>query len=171
MLENWNIRHEIRGNEINFTIYWSPWGSMDRWVINRLVPSEAGLFQLWVKEGRGLVLALTEQTYYGGLRNTLREVIDEMAPAGKRFRDIIDGRECWFRFSTLSVKEQLQSLKKWFDESEVNKECFDEEGREIFVQEIEMNRKFPLPPPDIKIAGRGKMKDSEYGPPMPSPGK
>jgi len=166
--DNWNIRHEIRGDEINFTLRWSPWGSMDRWVINRLVPSEAGIFQLWTMEGRGLILAATEQTYYGGLRNTLREVIDEMAPSGKRLRTLINGRECWFRFSVSPVREHLQNLKRWFDEGDG---AVDEEGRELFVHEIEELKRFPPPPPDVKFAVRGRLKDSDYGPPMPTPGK
>lgn len=168
MHENWDIHHEIRGEEVNFTLKWSPWGSMDRWVINRLVPSEAGMFQLWVIEGRGLVLITTEQTYYGGIRNTLREVIDEMAPPGKRLRTLINGRECWFRFSISPIREHLQNLKTWFDEGDG---AIDEEKREIFVHEIEAFRKFPPPPPDVKFATRGKMKDSDFGPAMPVPGK
>jgi len=168
MIDSWDIHHEIRGDEVNFTISWSPWGSMDRWVINRIVPSEAGLFQLWAMEGRGLVLIATEQTYYGGLRNTLREIIDEMAPSGKRFRSLINERECWFRFSISPVREHLQNLKKWFEEGDG---ATDGENREIFVHEIEEFRKFPPPPPDVKFASRGKMKDSDFGPPMPVPEK
>ncbi len=168
MQDCWNIQQEIRGEEVNFTVRWSPWGSMDRWVINRLVPSEAGLFQLWAIEGRGLVLITTEQTYYGGLRNTLREVIDEMAPSGQNLRNLILERECWFRFSTSPSREQLQSLKRWFDDGDGAR---DEKKREIFVQEIEDLKRFPPPPPDVKFISRGRMKDSEFGPPMPTPVK
>ncbi|RKX90551.1 MAG: hypothetical protein DRP70_00480 [Spirochaetes bacterium] len=168
MQNYWDIHQEIYGEEVNFTVRWSPWGSMDRWVINRLVPSEAGLFQLWTMEGRGLVLTTTEQTYYGGLRNTLREAIDEMAPSGQKLRNLIQGRECWFRFSTSPYRKQLQSLKRWFDEGDG---ALNEEKREIFVQEIEEFKRFPPPPPDVKFVSRGRMKDSDFGPPMPTPGK
>jgi len=168
MNDNWNILHEIHEEEIFFTLRWSPWGSMDRWVINRIIPSEAGLFQLWTMEGRGLVLAATEQTYYGGLRNTLREVIDEMAPSGKPLRTVINGRECWFRFCISPIREHLQSLKTWFDNGEGS---LDKDNREIFVHEIEVFKRFPPPPPDVKFSSRNKMKDSDFGPSMPVPGK
>ncbi len=139
---------------------------MDRWVINRLVPSEAGMLQLWVMEGRSMELLVTEPTYYGGLRNTLREVIDELAPSGNRLRKLIDGRECWFRFSLCPVKEYLQDLKKWFGEGEI---ATDKDDLEILVNEKEELRKFPLPPPDIQQSGRRRMNDSDFGPKMPEP--
>ncbi|MCK5249199.1 MAG: hypothetical protein KAJ98_04495, partial [Spirochaetaceae bacterium] len=96
MQDRWDIRREILDDAVNYTVRWSPWGSMDRWVINRLVPSEAGIFQLWTMEGRGLLLLITEPTYYGGVRNSLREIIDDMAPSGERLRNLINERECWF---------------------------------------------------------------------------
>ena len=139
---------------------------MDRWIINRIVPSEAGMFQLWVREGRGLVLIATEPTYYGGLRNTLREVIDELAPSGARLRKIIDDRECWFRFSVCPVKEFLQDLKRWFGEGDI---AVGDGDREILVNEKEEERKFPQPPPDIEAAGRERMKDADFGPKLPTP--
>ncbi len=166
MRDNWSIHREIRGEEVNYTLKWSPWGSMDRWVINRLVPSVAGLFQLWVMEGRGLVLITTEPAYYGGLRNSLREIIDDLAPSGERLRKLINERECWFRFSLSPIREQLQDLKAWFN---LGDDAVDEENREILVHEIEEFRKFPPPPPDVKFITRERMKDSDFGPPMPSP--
>ena len=168
MQERWNITHSEGYESLDYTVRWSPWGSMDRWVINRLVPSEAGLFQLWAKEGRGLELIVTEPTFYGGLRNTLREAIDELAPAGGRLRKIIDGRECWFRFSVCPVKEYLRDLGRWFGGEE---EPVGENGLEILVNEIEVESKFPLPPPDVKRIGRERMNDSDFGPKLPVPGE
>lgn len=141
---------------------------MDRWVINRIVPSEAGLFQLWVVEGRGLVLSTTEPTYYGGLRNSLREVIDDLAPSGNRLRAVINNRECWFRFSISPVRDYLENVKTWFNEPDG---ALDEDDREILVHEIEELRRFPPAPPDVKFVSRERMKDSDFGPPMPVPEK
>lgn len=168
MQDRWDIRREILDDAVNYTIRWSPWGSMDRWVINRLVPSEAGIFQLWTMEGRGLLLLITEPTYYGGVRNSLREIIDDMAPSGERLRNLIKERECWFRFSITPIREHLENLKTWFGEGDG---ALDEDNREIFVNEIEVFKKFPPAPPDVKIVSRERMKDSDFGPPMPSPGK
>lgn len=168
MQKRWDIQREIRDEVLNYTIKWSPWGTMDRWVINRIVPSEAGLFQLWVVDGRGLVLLTTEPSYYGGLRNGLREVIDDLAPSGTRLRGVIDNRECWFRFSITPVREYLENLKVWFNQSDG---ALDDEEREILVNEIEEFKRFPPVPPDVKFVTRKRMKDSDFGPPMPVPGK
>ena len=168
MQERWEIRRTIQDDVLNYTVKWSPWGSMDRWIINRIVPSEAGLFQLWALDGRGLVLLTTEPTYFGGLRNSLREVIDDLAPSGNRLRKIINDRECWFRFSISPIREYLENLKAWYSQKDG---AVDDEDREIFVNEIETLRKFPPVPPDVKFISRERMKDSDFGPPMPIPGK
>jgi hypothetical protein len=166
--KRWHITRSTEFESLDYTVRWSPWGSMDRWVINRLVPSEAGMFQLWVREGRGLVLLVTEPTYYGGLRNTLREVIDEMAPSGGRLRNLVDGRECWFRFSVCPYMEYLRDLKRWYGGGG-EKEAFGDEGREILVNEMDEERKFAPPPPDVERSGRERMSDSDFGPKLPTP--
>ena len=158
----WTIDVNKRKETAEFTLRWSPWGSMDKWVINRIVPSEAGLFQLWVSEGRGLALLTTQSAFYGGLRNTLREIIDELAPPGRPMRKLIAERECWFRFSTTPVHSHLQRLEAWFGSGSVH----DEENREVLVNELEDLRRFPLPPPDIVITGRERMNDADFGYPL-----
>lgn len=164
MAESWRVICLEQAEEIHFTIQWSPWGSMDKWVINRIVPSEAGVFQLWVKRGRGVVLLHTETTYYGGLRNSLRETIDELAPSGRRLRDLIGKRETWFRFSTLASQKHLKVLEEWFRHPEKRNSM---DSREVLIQEIETMKKFPLPPPDIQVSERNKMSIAEFGPRMP----
>jgi|GEM_PF-637562 len=164
--ERWDINQELFPDHVHYTVRWSPWGCMDRWVINRLVPSEAGVFQLWVKERRNLTLLTTEPAYYGGLRNTLREVVDELAHSGERLRGMIGNQECWFRFSVTPIREYLENLNVWFGRE---KEAYDNQNREILVREIEKWCKFPQPPPDIKTIDRERFKDSDFGPPMPFP--
>ncbi len=161
--DRWEIQRELRGDDVLYIVDWSPWGSMDRWVINRRIPSEAGLFQLWIKESKNFALLLTEPTYYGGLRNSLREVIDEMAPSGNRLRKIIAERECLFRFSTCLSLDQLIELKDWFSDGGGQ----DSEGRDILVNERDDLRRFPAPPPDVKAAERKELKDSDFGPLLP----
>ena len=164
MKDRWETSREYLDEVVNYTVEWSPWGAMDRWVINRLVPSEAGLFQIWGMDGRGLSLLVTEVTYYGGLRNTLREVIDDLAPAGARLRDIVGERESWFRYSITPYRDYLEDLKNWFRPVTG---AWDDEDREILVNERETMMKFPPPPEDVKLMTRERMKDSDFGPPMP----
>ncbi|PIE04799.1 MAG: hypothetical protein CSA76_02340 [Spirochaetales bacterium] len=164
MKDRWEIHREIHQDEVQYTVDWSPWGSMDRWVINRMVPSEAGLFQLWLREDKNFFLRVTEPTYFGGLRNSLREVIDELAPSGRRLRLMLEGRECRFRFSVTPVREYLEELKEWFDKGGGG---LNEDGLEILVHESEDFRLFPAPPPDVKFIERKEFKDSDFGPPLP----
>ncbi len=153
-------------DEVHFKIQWSPWGVMSKWVINWIVPSESGIFQFWVKKGRGIELLHTETTYYGGLRNTLREVIDLMAPSGSRLREIIGNREIWFRYSILASRSQLELLQEWYNQTR-NDPISD--SREIYLKELETLKRFPLPPPDIVINEGKRMADQEFGAIIPNP--
>jgi len=146
-MNKWNIHREELSYALNYTIHWSPWGLMDRWVINRLVPSEAGIFQLWTLERRSLLPLTTEPAYFGGLRSRLREITDNLAPAGERMRETIDGRECWFRFSIASARKYLEDLMSWFSRG-----IHEDRELEICVREIEEFKKFPAPPPDIQLS-------------------
>jgi len=161
-MAKWEIGREELPDAVLYTINWSAWGLMDRWVINRLVPSEAGMFQLWSVKGRNLLLLVTELAYFGGLRSSLREITDNLAPAGERMRKIIRGRECWFRFS-------ISPVRKYLEESWFSLKTYDSKLREIRVREAEEFKKFPLPPPDIRLSsGR---RDSRFGPSIPNSGK
>lgn len=164
MSKNWSVQKSVWNNELQFTVQWSPWGRMDKWVVTRIIPSESGLFQLWVKSGKGIVLLTTDIAYYGGLRNCLREALDSAAPAGARYRKLMAGRETWFRFSVLTEKDNLVLLKQYFVNST---ELFDSEGREVYVNEVDSDRKFALPPPDIQRFDLKHMKDADFGPPIP----
>lgn len=160
MNEKWNITCSKEDDELLFTLRWSPWGSMDKWVINRIVPSESGIFQLWVKEGWGIVLLRTEIAFYGGLRSILRETIDDMAPAGRRMRNLIAGKEAWFRFSLSSSREHLDMLKQHFANSADTLEVTESA---ILVNERETMSRFPLPPPDLQSIEKKRMRDSQFG--------
>jgi len=156
----WNISREKFPYALYYTICWSPWGLMDRWVINRLVPSEAGIFQLWTLKGKNLALLTTETAYYGGLRNSLREVTDDLAPAGERLRKLIGNQECWFRFTISPIREYLEDLKSFF-----SKEIYASNAREILIREVEDFKRFPAPPPDIRLSST---RSGDFGPPLPS---
>ena len=168
MSTDWCIRKKESSEGLKYTVSWSPWGAMDRWVVNRMVPSEAGIFQLWVHRKRELVPLITEMNYYGGLRNTLREVLDDMAPAGGRLREKIGGRECWFRYSTCPILDDLQNLQNWYTAAHG---CTDSDENEILVQEIDNMKKFTVPPEDQLLEEKKRMSDYQYGPPMPEPGQ
>jgi len=164
-MSKWNIVREELEDKMHYTIYWSPWGVMDRWVINRLIPSEAGIFQLWILKTKNLLLLKTETAYFGGVRNGLREIVDNLAIAGERLRKLINGRECWFRFSISPVREYLEDLNSWFSQG-----FHEDNEREIYVREIEEFKKFATPPLDIQSSSKKRLKDL-FGPPISKPGK
>lgn len=165
MSERWKTTKEIFQGELQFTLGWSPWGLMDKWVINRRIPSEAGLFQIWIQDKRGFSLLISELAYFGGLRNTLHEAVDEAAFAGKPLRDKIGERQAWFRFSTLNSQKDLRLILKWLKNTEIRNDIVDHQGRPVLVNEVDDYRIFRLPPPDIRK--RNLKNDSDFGPAIP----
>ncbi|RLW69173.1 MAG: hypothetical protein B6D68_02440 [spirochete symbiont of Stewartia floridana] len=166
MFDLWKISYQEFGDETQYSVHWSPWGTMHKWVINRIVPAESGLLQLWVEAGRRAEPLLTQSAYYSGLRSLLREVIDLMAPSGSHIRELIGGREAWFRYSTMPFRQHLQVLEKWFN----NPQAFINEGDHVIsVREEETMKKFPLPPPDIQFSEKKVLETTGFGPPLPSP--
>ena len=166
MFDLWKISYQEFEDETLYSVLWSPWGTMDKWVINSIVPAEAGLVQIWVKEGRRAEPLLTRSAYYSGLRSFLREVIDLMAPAGSGIRELIGGREAWFRYSTMLSKQHLRVLEKWFNNPQVIINEFD---YAVSVREEETMKKFPPPPPDVRFSEKKLLETMGFGPPLPRP--
>lgn len=156
-MREYQITEKDLGAGYLYTVPWSPYGLMDRIVIHNRVPAESGIYQIWVKEGSGVSLLTTETAFYGGLRSSLREIIDEMAPAGKSLRDRIGEREAWFRYAISPSRRLLRVVKSWYEGDRI-------EGIDIY--EIDSPGRFRLPPEDVGDEEAKRLKESDYGPPL-----
>jgi hypothetical protein len=76
-----HVEKRIKDNTAYFTVWWSPLIRLEKDVIIRHVPSQSGIFEIYCNEGgRQPELVGRSRAYYGGLRNTLRGLVDTISP-------------------------------------------------------------------------------------------
>ena len=97
-----------------FTVNWSPYILMDRYLIHGIVPSEGGIFQIYRKQDNQLNLIMVDRAFYGGLRNRLRELIDPLYMGYNPYREILENEECYARYSLVSLQDDMDDLMYFF---------------------------------------------------------
>ena len=97
-----------------FTVHWSPYILMDRFMIHGIVPSDGGIFQVFKKEDRKLEMIMVERAFYGGLRNRIRELIDPLYMGYNPFRKEIQEGECYVRYSLVNLQDDMDDLMHYF---------------------------------------------------------
>ena len=122
---------EIRSEEelVQYLVWWSPYYKMDRFVIRQVVPSEGGILQIYCKRNRLLHLIVTDIAFYGGLRNTLLEVLDPLSPRDIPYKKVVNLEPSFVRYSISPSRIILQNLLHFYTGAET------EEEREITVAE------------------------------------
>jgi len=98
-----------------YTLPWSPYYKMDRFVINNHIPAEAGIYQIFIKRLNHLEELLTERAYYGGLRGTLREVMDPLSPREFPYKEQIMEGPCFCRFVICPHQNVLDRVMKYLN--------------------------------------------------------
>lgn len=123
------------GTVCRYTLNWSPYVEMDRYLLHSIVPSEGGIFQVFENRRGQLHLLHTEMSHYGGLRNRLRELIDPLYMGHKPDREILENRQCFARYSVFLSIGDMQDVMNYLTGSECS-------GRyeEITVFERELNQ-------------------------------
>jgi hypothetical protein len=116
-----------------FTVSWSPYILMDRFVIHGIVPSEGGIFQVFLKNEKKLELIMVERAFYGGLRNRIRELIDPLYMGYNPFRKEIQEDECYVRYSLVRLQDDMDDLMHFYTGKEATGRYLD-----IMVDEKEI---------------------------------
>jgi hypothetical protein len=133
MSHEYEITFKKVKNDYCYSVSWSPFYRMEKYILKNYVPAEAGLFQVFKKDGNGLDLIVVDIAYYGGVRGMMRELIDPLCPRSYPFRDIMMNEECYIRFSLNPQQVHLQNVLTYYKGTEPKLD----EGEEIFVNEIE----------------------------------
>ena len=131
MSERYTItRRERKGNYF-YTVNWSPYYRMEKYLIRNRVPAESGVYQIYHRESYNLVLLETNLAYYGGVRGTFSELVDPLSPRRYPFRDILLDGECYGRFALSPHKAFLEDVRTYL----IHGELKDRQEEEIFVDE------------------------------------
>ena len=114
-----------------FSVTWSPFILMDRYLIHGVVPSDGGIFQIFQKKENRLDLIMVERAFYGGLRNRIRELIDPLYMGFNPYRKEIEHGECYVRFSLVGGQDDMDDLVYFFTGSGATGRYKDIEVEEI----------------------------------------
>jgi hypothetical protein len=121
-----------------FTVWWSPLFRLVKDTIIRRIPSEAGIFEIYRDDGdREPVLVGRARAYYGGLRNTLRGMIDESMPYPLNGRLLDLSRKHFVRYALLRSYDDMDDVLFFFANRGVIDNEADDSGRYamIYVKE------------------------------------
>ncbi|MDR1803244.1 MAG: hypothetical protein LBQ94_06505 [Treponema sp.] len=108
------ISVQVKGDEVYYSIQWSPLTLAERWTINSKVPAVAGIYELyWMDDHDHLRMLMVGDTHYGGLRSEIRRLTDPELTHDSRTRETLENEEIWFRYSLSNSVEALSDVV-WF---------------------------------------------------------
>jgi len=108
------VKKRVDRDRVFFTISWSRLAKGDRYQIIQTVPSEAGIFELYVMDEKGkLNLFHVGKSWYGGLRNEIRARTDPSLEKDPARKAILEEADCWYRWSLASDSDDMADIL-WF---------------------------------------------------------
>lgn len=132
------IRSERR-KVIYYDMHWSPYFRLEKHNVIRKIPSEGGIYQIFKPDvRRNLDLKVTAIAYYGGLRNTLRELLDPISPTQYPYKKMVADESCYVRFLVSSSMNDLEAVSKFYNRKEDEKDP----DRKIRFQSIDSDKVF-----------------------------
>ena len=146
---DYEIKTIEKGEDVYYSIFWSPLELAERWTINAKVPAVAGVYEVyWMDEENHLRMLSVGQTHYGGLRSELRRLTDPELTTDAKTKKILEDKEIWFRFFACNSSKIMLDVV-WFFRSTYFPENpgVEHSGRyrKIFIKESEPNKLIWVP--------------------------
>jgi hypothetical protein len=134
------VTKRIREDSVYYTVIWSDLRKADRHDISRSVPAVAGVYEIYYRDDRGTYhLFEISQAWYGGLRSQIREKIEPELGSDPVKREILSTKECFYRYTQASSREDILDLLFFFFETyfpKANRMQSSGRYRYIYVKEI-----------------------------------
>ena len=133
-----HVDKRTRDDSVYYTVWWSPVVPLTRPVIRGRIPSLPGLFEVYRDEGgRHPELVGRARAYYGGLRNTLRGLIDESNPYPLNGEPLDGARRHFVRYTVLASSDDMDDVLAYYAARTEDEDDFPPSDRydEIFVKE------------------------------------
>jgi hypothetical protein len=128
------VDKKTNNDSVYFTLRWSAALPLDRHAVTAKVPSCAGVFELYREsDGRGRTLIGRSRAYYGGLRNTLRGLIDPDTPYAFNGELLDFGKRHWVRYVMTESSEDMDDILFFFANREIPQPRQNHSGRYRFV--------------------------------------
>ena len=129
-----------RNDSAYFEIRWSRLVGLDKHTVIRKVPSTAGIFEIYrYNGGRTAQLSGRSRAYYGGLRNTLRGLIDPISPYPLNGELLPPDETHLVRYSLIESSDDMDDIMFFFagrDDFEARDQDHSGRYQFVYVKEI-----------------------------------
>jgi hypothetical protein len=110
-----HVDKRTREADAYFTVWWSPLLPLDKRVVRGQIPSLPGVFEIYRDEGkRAVQLVGRARAYYGGLRNTLRGLIDTISPYPLNGTILDLGMRHFVRYAVVESPDDMDDILYFF---------------------------------------------------------
>lgn len=133
----------VRAQDAYFRVSWSRLRKSNKYDIIKSVPSEAGIYELYYMDEKGkLCLFHVGKSWYGGLRNEIRQRTDAELEKDEKRKTILEDHDCWYRWSLVSASDDMADIIYFFAGVHRHEAKVHHSGRyrNIFVEEISADK-------------------------------
>lgn len=110
------ITKRVRDDAAYFTIRWSRLKKADKYDIVRSVPSVGGIYELYYMDHKKkLNLAFFAHAWYGGLRSTIRKLIDAELAVDPKLRELLESHDIYYRYSCTDSNQDMVDVIFFFN--------------------------------------------------------
>jgi hypothetical protein len=138
------VKKQVKRTSAYFTVSWSHIKKSDKYDIVKSVPSEAGIYELYyMDEKEKLCLFHVGKSWYGGLRNELRERTDVELEKDPKRHAVLDEHDTYYRWSLISSSDDMADLLWFFAQTYLpGSKTVSHSGRyeHIYVNEIDADK-------------------------------
>jgi len=110
-----SVSKMIRTGSAYFSIYWSRLVPLEKEVVIRKVPSTAGIYEVYRYVGGPTAEIIgRSRAYYGGLRNTLRGLIDPISPYPLNGKLLPENEQLMVRYALTESSDDMNDILFFF---------------------------------------------------------
>ena len=135
-----HLDKKVEGENVYYTVFWSPLRKAEKFDIVRHVPAMAGIFELYyMDENNRIHRMLISRVWYGGLRSRIRHDTDPELVMEKNYRKILNKYQCYYRFTLTDSMNDMLDVLHFFSKTYIpDQPVPDDSGRyrKIFLEEI-----------------------------------
>jgi hypothetical protein len=127
------ITKREKDGSVYITITWSPLTRLTKDIVNKRIPSVPGIFEILVDDGgRQPELVGRSRAWYGGLRNTLRGLIDTVSPYALNGRPLDQKKPHYVRYAMVDSSDDMDDVL-YFYAAKAGLEDHDDSGRYEYI--------------------------------------
>jgi hypothetical protein len=110
-----HVEKRVEDEQVFYTVFWSSLRKVDKYRIITTVPQRSGISEIYYMDSHHRIhrMGMT-RVWYGGLRAQLRRDTDPSLVTDERFRKMLEGYECYYRYTLSENFADMEDLLYFF---------------------------------------------------------